>query len=367
MINSSATLQKNFLRILIVDDSAIYRKTVRDVLTTLPGVQVVGTACDGREAIDRLPILQPDLLILDIDMPMMNGLEVLKALPLHPHAIGAIVLSGLAQESSEITVKALELGAFDFIQKPQTSSLSHSMTALSESLAPLIEAYRAKMPIQGRLSAQERVPLKSAINRISIEKPGTRRIRSAIVAIGISTGGPQALNIVIPQLPADLGVPVVIAQHMPSGFTFDLAKRLNGRSALTVKEAESGEKLMANTVYIGPGGNQMRIVAGKRIGETIVEINTDSVEGGYRPSADYLFTSVAEQYLSRATGVIMTGMGNDGTQGLRFLKEKGGRIIAQDEKTSVVYGMPRWPREAGLVDVEAPLDQIAEEICRTVR
>jgi two-component system chemotaxis response regulator CheB len=375
-------LQKK-LRVLVVDDTIVYRKAVSDILAEIPGVEVVGIAHNGKIAMSKIVTLKPDLLTLDIEMPEMNGLEVLAALQKNHPGIGAIMLSTLTADGSDMTMKALELGAFDFILKPQSATLQEGKNQIKSSLQPMLEAFRHSPTASsllgsrgiftrpGTLLAKTTTPLlrpqRTSVAG-SIIKPSTRRGKSEIITIGISTGGPNALGQMLPMLPGDLGVPVVIVQHMPPVFTKSLAASLDAKCALTVKEAQEAEAIQPNTVYIAPGGKQMKLVAGADGKNRIIRITNDPPENSCRPSVDYLFRSVGDYYVGRATAVIMTGMGSDGTKGLQVLKQqKGAFVIAQDEATCVVYGMPKAPIEQGLTDVITPLNKIADEIVKSVR
>ena len=364
------------LRVLVVDDTVLYRKVVADVLSELPGVMVVGTAHNGRTALEKIAELKPDLLTLDVEMPVMDGLAVLRSMARDAPQVGAIMLSAYTRKGSEMAIKALELGAFDFIPKPQTKSLMESRAELKKAIAPMIKAFVRLRDVRKILRGKpENVPRGLAAPR-SI--PGGESklttphlsiqplFQSRMIAIGISTGGPVALSVLLPELPGDIGAPILIAQHMPPGFTDSLARNLDRRCAITVKEAMDGEKILPGTAYIAPGGKQMKISENALRKEKVIRITNDPPENGCAPSADYLFRSVAEFFGANATGVIMTGMGTDGTMGLRQMKEKGAFIIAQDEASSVVYGMAKKPVEMGIVDMVAPLDQIAAQIRRTV-
>lgn len=364
MLNSSQPI-----RALVVDDTALYRKIVSDVLADLPNVKVVDTAHNGRAALAKIAALKPDLVTLDIEMPDMNGIEVLEKLKTTGSKVGVIMVSSVTREGGDMTIRALSLGAFDFITKPQGHSLVENTRTVREALAPLIENFqRRRMPSSNRM----RPPLHTA-GRPAPKSPrlrsmaGVRRGTSQIVAIGISTGGPNALTAMMPKLPADIGVPIVIVQHMPPVFTRSLAMSLNAKCALQVKEAENGEVLKANTAYIAPGGRQMKIMAGGDGFSRIIKITNDPPENNCKPSADYLFRSVAQLYVGRATGVIMTGMGSDGLLGLKRMKHSGAILIGQDEASCVVYGMPKAPAEAGILDVVVPLQRIADEIVKTVK
>ncbi|RJQ70939.1 MAG: chemotaxis response regulator protein-glutamate methylesterase [Desulfobacteraceae bacterium] len=364
------TLPSEPLRVLVVDDTVVYRKIVSDVLMELPDVQVVGTAHNGKAALFKINSLQPDLLTLDIEMPEMNGLEVLQHLQSESSRVGAIMLSTLTHEGGAMTMRALELGAFDFIPKPQSGTMAKNREAVKATLVPMLKAFVRYRRIKDRLSpftkrAQVIRPRRQAVAGTTAISRGVVA-NAAIIAIGISTGGPNALARMLPQLPSDIGVPIVIVQHMPPLFTQSLANSLNSKCAIEVREAKNGEPLQPNVAYIAPGGRQMKIVAGADGKQRVFKITDDPPMNNCKPSVDYLFRSVADHYVGRATGVIMTGMGSDGTQGLKQMKNNGATIIAQDESTCVVFGMPKEPIEIGIVDVVAPLERIAAEIIKTV-
>jgi len=368
---------KTDLRVLVVDDTILYRKVITDVLSELPGVVVVGSAHNGRIALEKIAELKPDLLTLDIEMPEMDGLSVLRQMAEDAPQVGAIMLSAYTREGSEMTLKALELGAFDFICKPQTRSLRENRDELKKAIAPMIKAFvrlsEVRMILKGKQHTMHQGGL-APPRSIPPDKPHRttssaifqQAPRSRIVAVGISTGGPVALAHFLPKIPADMGVPLLIAQHMPPFFTESLARNLDRRCAITVKEAVDGEQILPDTAYIAPGGQQMKIADDLFKKVKIIRITHDPPENGCTPSADYLFRSVAEHFGGNATGVIMTGMGSDGTLGLQQMKEKGAFIIAQNEASSVVYGMAKKPVEMGIVDTVVPLDQIAEQIRRTI-
>jgi two-component system chemotaxis response regulator CheB len=365
--------ESKVIRVLIVDDTVVYRKIVTDVLSELPYVQVVGTAHNGKAAIFKVKSLKPDLLTLDIEMPEMNGLEVLDQLQKESPQTGAVMLSTLTQEGGAMTMRALELGAFDFIPKPQSGTMEGNRRSVKAALIPILKAFARSREIQcllpksGLLKAKKPPKVE---NIVGFRKPTVAHNKilpdSSIVGIGISTGGPNALAKMLPMLPSDIGVPVVIVQHMPPMFTQSLAKSLQSKCRLEVREAIDGEPLLPNVVYIAPGGKQMKIAAGADGLQRVLRITNDPPENSCKPSVDYLFRSIAAHYVGRATGVIMTGMGSDGTAGLKCLKDNGAVIIAQDEASCVVFGMPKEPIEAGIVDVVAPLDQIAGEILKTL-
>jgi two-component system chemotaxis response regulator CheB len=359
------------LKVLIVDDTVVYRKIVSDVLAELPNVEVVGTAHNGKAALLKVRTLKPDLLTLDIEMPEVNGLEVLAELRKTAPQVGAVMLSTLTSEGGVMTMKALELGAFDFIPKPQSGTMAANKKAVQDALKPILNAFsRSRRILGGRPKSQpvaltsrptDQVRSKAFSPALAVQ---TRP--SSIIGIGISTGGPNALAQLLPRLPADINVPVVIVQHMPPMFTQSLAKSLDQKCALDVHEAVDGEPLKPNAVYIAPGGTQMKIVAGSDGKRRVIKITDDPPENSCKPSVDYLFRSIAQMYVGRATGVIMTGMGSDGSKGLRQMKQNGAFVIAQDEASCVVFGMPKEPIETGIVDVVAPLGGIVSAVLSSI-
>ncbi|MGD9950182.1 MAG: chemotaxis response regulator protein-glutamate methylesterase [Desulfobulbus sp.] len=376
------------IKVLVVDDTIVYRKAVSDILGEIPGVEVVGVAHNGKIAVAKIQSLKPDLLTLDIEMPEMNGLEVLQYLQQNAPQTSAIMVSTLTSEGGDMTMRALELGAYDFILKPAANNILESKQQLRTLLAPLIKAFQTGRTTVGSLQAGSRhsgvrtqpnvnIGLRAKTKGTSaailgkstgtIITPARRQGKSEIVTIGISTGGPNALARMMPMLPGDLGVPIVIVQHMPPVFTKSLANSLNSKCALTVKEAQDGEAIQPNVAYIAPGGKQMKLVASTDGTNRLIKITNDPPENSCKPSADYLFRSVADYYVGRATAVIMTGMGSDGTKGLQVLKQKGAFVIGQNEESCVVYGMPKAPAELGLTDMVAPLDRIAGEIVKSVK
>ncbi len=372
------------LRVLVVDDTIVYRKAVSDIIEEIPGVELAGVAHNGKIAISKILTLKPDILTLDIEMPEMNGIEVLVELQKNHPGIGVIMLSTLTAEGSDMTMRALELGAFDFILKPQSKNQIEGKKEIRAALEPILKAFAKSKYAPSLISSKGRIPGPTSSLRSSalplkpsgatkVFKPlgakpiAVRRGKSEVVAIGISTGGPNALNQMLPRLPGDLGVPVLIVQHMPPVFTKSLAASLDKKCALTVKEAVNGENILPNVVYIAPGGKQMKLVAGTDGRNRRIKITDDPPENSCKPSVDYLFRSVADYYVGRATAVIMTGMGSDGTLGLDVLKQKSAFIIGQDESSCIVYGMPKAPAELGYLDIVVPLGKIAEEIINSVK
>ncbi|WP_035235974.1 protein-glutamate methylesterase/protein-glutamine glutaminase [Desulfobacter vibrioformis] len=364
----------NTITVLVVDDTIVYRKIVGDALKQMPGIEVVGTANNGKIALSKIKTLKPDLMTLDIEMPEMNGIELLQELQKMDSPPLVIMVSTLTHQGGVLTLRALELGAFDFLPKPEQGNMAENMLKVQKALEPIVRHVKRHKfgiidpPARPKHAApiQTRAAEPKASPRPVSSRPAGIRSKSEIIGIGISTGGPNALTKMIPMLPRDLKVPVLIVQHMPPVFTASLAASLDKKSALDVKEAKDGDIIEPGKVFIAPGGKQMKIVAGADGLTRKIKITDDPPENSCKPSADYLFRSIAQHYVGRATGVIMTGMGSDGTKGLVLMKNNGSFIIAQDEKTCTVYGMPKEPTESGIVDVIAPLEKIADEIVKTV-
>ncbi len=350
------------MRVLVVDDSLLFRKVVRDALAHDPGIEVVGSAADGRTALAKIEQLHPDAITLDLEMPEVDGLEVLRQLRYRSAPPGVIVVSALTDAGATLTAQALRLGAFDLVLKPNGPHLDENRKRLEADLLPKIRM----------LAERRQLTLHSeqAFGKCGLVVPPQTTLASPqrppeIVAIGVSTGGPSALHEMLPKLSADLPVPIVIVQHMPPKFTRSLAEDLDRRCAVQVIEAQDGSRLQAGTVYIAPGGLQTRVERHPRGLELCV--TDDPPEKCCKPSVDYLFRSLAEQLGPRVLAVIMTGMGDDGYVGCTLLKRRGAQVIAQDAASCVVYGMPRQIIEHGLADAICPLDALAETIAQAVR
>jgi len=363
------------IKVLVVDDTIFYRKVISDILATFTDVEVLGTANNGKIAMSRIKLLKPDLLTLDIEMPEMNGLQVLEEIQQQGFDTDSLILSTKTQQDSIITLQALELGAFDFIAKPDdetpeenrknlTRQLRFALNAFSRSLELRRKFSKPGAGITGTPRSQKIAQVAAAVKNIGGKQKRTEK--SKAVAIGVSTGGPKALAEMIPHLRGDIGVPIFLVQHMPAMFTASLANNLNNKSALAVKEAENGEEVQANTVYVAPGGRQMKVASGSGGITKIIRITDDPPENNCCPSVDYLFRSIAREYGAESTCVVMTGMGSDGRLGLSVAKASGTFAIAQSEETCVVYGMPKAVADAKLVDVIAPLGGIAKEIMKTL-
>jgi two-component system, chemotaxis family, protein-glutamate methylesterase/glutaminase len=367
---------KTPLRVLVVDDTAFYRKIVADALRAIPDVEVVGTAANGRAAIEKFGELRPDLLTLDLEMPELDGIDVLRRLRTTTTPPGVIMLSAHTSTGAAATTKALSLGAFDFVLKPAGPDPQANSRRLGEQLRNKVEAFAAGRTVAGpsaeRASGDSSgAPSDRDVGRADpadfgggTESDALPAVPVEAVVIGISTGGPDALSKLLPRLPADLPVPVLVVQHMPPIFTRSLAEDLDNRSALRVEEAVDRQAAEPGLVLIAPGGKQMRLE--RDDGRLVVRITDDPHENSCRPAVDYLFRSAAEHLGPAVLAVIMTGMGSDGTLGLRQLKKQGAFVVAQDRESCVVFGMPAQPIREGLADVVAPLSDIARHILRAV-
>ncbi len=350
------------IKVLVVDDSAFMRKALSSILQEDPEIKVVGTARDGVEAIQMIQDLRPDVVTMDVEMPRMDGITALKEI-MQKCPLPVIMVSSLTTEGAKVTLEALELGAVDFIPK--------NLSELSVNIVKIKGMLLEKIKTIGRRGVIKRKPvIKTPEKKIETLKVETPRVRISterkvgIVSIGTSTGGPKALQEIIPKLPKDFPVPIVIAQHMPPNFTKPFAERLDQLSQLSVKEAEEGEPIKPGMVYVAPGRGHMRVK--RRAIEALVSISEDKEEFIYRPSVDALMLSVAECFPGRSLGIILTGMGNDGAKGCKKIKETGGRVFAQSEETCVVYGMPKAVVDAGIADKVVPLDELVGEIINAV-
>lgn len=355
------------IRVLVVDDSAFMRKLISDIINDSPEMEVVGRARDGQDALNQISQLNPDVVTLDVDMPVMDGLEALKRIMTgHPRPV--LMVSSLTREGTEQTIKALQLGAIDFIPKP-SGQISLDITEIREDLKrKIIIAAGTRKKLQNLYRSTD-TTLSGFSTPIDIQTLDAARTLNKIVLIGTSTGGPKALYRVIPSLPRNLGAALLIVQHMPAGFTRSLAERLDAISGIKVKEAEQGEKVLNNCAYVAPGDYHLTV--GSRINqgekELFVALNQTPPRGGHRPSVNVMLESVARQFWGLMVCVIMTGMGNDGASGLKLIKERGGKTIAEDQGSCIVYGMPKAAVETGKVDQVAPLNLIGDEIVRMLR
>jgi len=355
------------LRVMVVDDSAVFRQAMSRVLATIPDVEVVTTAANGQVALQRLKALSVDVMTLDVEMPGLDGLGTLVELAkIDPPPCEVIMVSATTTDGAETTLRALELGAYDFVSKPSGASQALNEQTLRAPLVPIVTALKARRT--GRGGLVQRPLLRHEPPAALVRPTGPLALRGCgepaahrhpvdVVAIGISTGGPAALAQMVPMFPAGFPVPILLVQHMPPGFTATLAQSLGRKSDIKVVEAEDGITPRSGTLYIAPGGKQMRVVKRGRV--EVLELTDDPPEHNCRPSVDHLFRSVAELHGPRAVGVIMTGMGADGVAGMRQMRDAGAFTVAQDAATSTVHGMPGEAIKAGVVQEVLPLDKIA--------
>ena len=349
------------LRVLIVDDSAYVRKVVREILSRSPFIEVVGSARDGKEGLELVERLNPDVVTCDLLMPELDGLgfirEQMRRKPL------PIIVMSVADESGDAALTALEAGAIDFVQKPTMLATERIFEVSSELIDKVKAAGNIRLErLQGGIASGS-LPLHADSTGQSPKLAGTRSVD--IVVLGVSTGGPQALKQVIPKLPADFPVPVVLVMHMPVGYTEMYASRLNDLSAVTVREAGEGNVVEAGLVLVAPAGRHLTFRR-RPDGRVVTHLDARPVDTLHRPSVDVMFQSAAETFRDRVLGVVMTGMGSDGKQGAAWIKSQGGLIYTESEETCVVYGMPLSVVEAGLSDKSVPLGRLAQVICEVV-
>jgi two-component system chemotaxis response regulator CheB len=377
------------ISVLIVDDSALMRNLIGRMVENTPGLVVADKAMNGKFALQKIPRVNPDVIALDLEMPEMNGIEFLKERRKQGIKIPVVILSSIAARGAEITMEALALGASDFIQKP-SGSISDDIHTVKDSLtgmllgyggqyrrkqgkkaAPVASMEKLSTKIGGSSPAETTqtqpfvrsadglvIPPRGAVKaRPPLRKPG----RTDIIAIGISTGGPDALRIVFSKLDADLKTPIVVVQHMPPGFTFEFARSLDRICPLEVKEAEEGDAIRPGQALIAQGNKHLEVE--KLPHGAVVHLTDAPLVSGHRPSVDVLFASIAKWYGNHALGVIMTGMGRDGAEQIGEIYKEGGLTLGQDEASAVVYGMPRVAFELGHVQEQVSLQNMARRIC----
>ena len=336
------------MRVLVVDDSAYVRKAVREMLSRSPFLEVVAAARSGEEALDLVEELKPDVVTCDLLMPRMNGAEFVRA-QMARRPVPIVIISSVPQ-NAELLLEALDAGAIDFVRKP-TSLASERLLDIGTELVAKVKAAAAAPVARLRAIDGPRAPVMPRAGASAVD----------VLVIGISTGGPQALRLLIPQLPSDLSVPVVVALHMPVGYTDLYAQKLDQLARLTVMEAHEGAPLRPGRVLVAPGGQNLSLVRDVT-GAVLTHLDTHEHETLHRPSVDLLFRTAAEVYGESVLAVVMTGMGADGREGAAWIKAKGGMVITEAEETCVVYGMPRSVVEAGLSDGSYPLDGMAQAI-----
>lgn len=348
------------IKVLVVDDSAFMRKVIADIINADPDLEVVGKARDGKDALEKIKELAPDVVTMDVEMPGLDGLAALERLmKLNP--VPVIMLSSLTKHGAEQTVKALQLGAVDFIAKP-SGQISLDIETVKEDILRKIKIAAGTKKKLANFKIKDSWPTFAApmVKRLS-----SGSLLEKVVLIGTSTGGPKALHEFIPRLPANINAGILIVQHMPPGFTRSLAERLDSLSQVRVKEAEHGEKILPGCAYIAPGDYHLTVSRpSSGLQELYINLTQDPPRGGHRPSVDTMLESVTKQFWSHIVYVIMTGMGSDGSQGVSLVKEKGGKVIAEHQSTCIVYGMPKAAVETGLVDRIVPLQDISSEVMR---
>jgi two-component system chemotaxis response regulator CheB len=358
------------IRALIIDDSALIRKLLSDILSKDPNLRVIGTAVNGKDGLEKIGKLRPDVVLLDNVMPVLDGLKTLSRI-MKECPTPVVMVSALGEKAEEITLTAFEYGAVDVIQKPE-GILSQSMPDMAEEICRKIRA-AAKANLENLECMQNRELEKPEINKTE-EKIEENRFRKEtasvrnILAIGASTGGPRALEKLISSLPADIPAAVLVVQHMPAGFTASLSKRLNSKTALRVKEAQEGDMVEEGTVLVAPGNYHMEIVPKTVKGRKreFVHLSCGPKELGSRPSVNALFRSIAPIYGSKVVSLILTGMNCDGADGAEQVKKMGGKVIAEAQSSCVIYGMPKEIVRRKLADFVLPLDKMAEEIIKII-
>ena len=353
------------LQILVVDDTIVYRTILKNAVSGIPGAEVVGVAPNGEIALDKIRQLNPNLVLMDVEMPHMDGLEALSRIrELHP-GLGVVMISGTNRSSVDSTIRALELGALDFVRKPDGDCPEENTEYIQRHLALIFAGYEPGLV---------RTPVTRRSGHVSGYRDKTSKVTSfevpfGLVVIGCSTGGPTALMELLPCLPADFPTPILVVQHMPSGFTESLARSLDEKSPLNVREAVDGEVLTAGSIYMAPGGRHL-MLSGKRTGPLVrfsARLNDGPPVNNCKPSVDVLLQSVRDEFKGRVLTVILTGMGSDGLNGVEALKEAGKcYCITQSQSSCVVYGMPRAVEDAGLSDSSLPLEVIGVKISRMI-
>lgn len=353
----------NMIQVLIVDDSAFMRKVITDFLSDYPSIQVVGTARNGEDALKKIQQLKPDVVTLDVEMPVMNGLEALEKM-MEEHPLPVVMLSSSTIEGAESTFKALQLGAVDFVAKPSGPISLDIHKIKDELINKILHASQVNVQrvlLQNKKTPDEEETIRQLSFNYSEDSQDWYLSERKLIMIGTSTGGPKALETVLTRLPKDIDAPIVVVQHMPPKFTESLALRLDSVCSLTVKEAKRGDRLEDGVVYIAPGGYHLEI---KRKGyDLVVDTNEKEPLNGVRPAVDQLFYSAAALDDYYKIAIIMTGMGSDGTKGLKKLIKSGQtKVIAESENTCMVFGMPKSAISAGVVDIVVNLEDIPSTI-----
>ncbi|MDZ5711740.1 protein-glutamate methylesterase/protein-glutamine glutaminase [Jeotgalibacillus haloalkalitolerans] len=353
-------MHRHKIKVLVVDDSAFMRKLVQEFLSENERIAVVGTARNGEDAIAKVRLLKPDVITMDVEMPVMSGLEALKYM-MKENPLPVIMLSSTTRKGAENALLAMDYGAVDFIAKPSGTISLDLHLVKKELIQKVLHAAEASLPSQPERSPA-RIPVNTSKNKAEITDSKVGRPNQTIILIGTSTGGPRALQSVLSALPGNLKAPVLIVQHMPPGFTKSLAQRLDQLSALHVKEAEEGDVLADGHAYVAPGDFHLNIIQGTRLS---LSLSKEPPISGHRPSVDFMFESASKLKNIKKIAVIMTGMGADGSKGLVQLNHNGQtQSIAESKETCVVYGMPKAAHATGLITYNEPLDEIAKRIVK---
>lgn len=366
-------------KILVVDDSSFFRRRVTDILNKDPNLEVIDVAVNGKEAVEKAKLLKPDVITMDIEMPVLNGIEAVKQI-MSTSPTSIIMFSSLTHQGAKATLEALEAGALDFLPKKFSEIAQNNEDAgsiLRQRVSQLarrrvIAARRAPRDIPSGLPKREIVKKTTSPLPVTKEASANKIVKRSsgkeykLLAIGTSTGGPVALQKILTLFPANFPVPIIMVQHMPAAFTQAFANRLNSLCKIEVKEASDGDVLKAGCAYLAPGGRQM-IIEGKEASAKLRILDEQSAKVAYKPSVDISFGSAAKVFSGKVLGVILTGMGADGREGSRMLKGKGATIWAQDEETCVVYGMPQVVTSAGISELSLPLESIAESILKELQ
>jgi two-component system, chemotaxis family, protein-glutamate methylesterase/glutaminase len=364
------------IKVLVVDDSSLMRKLISNMVTHDPQIEVKDTASNGLIALQKIEKDTFDLILLDIEMPQMNGVEFLMKRKEKGIKIPVVVLSSLGRNRPELTLQCMDLGASNFIMKP-SGTISLDIEKVKEEVIANIKHFAKSTKTSTKEAPQKTkveekpiqrtekkyTPTKKELSEV-IEKKLKKISRLEALAIGISTGGPNALRQILPKFPADFPMPILIVQHMPPGFTREFAKGLNEVCQMNVKEAEEGDVLSRGTVYIAPGDHHM--IVNKSTQPYTISLNVDPPVHGHRPSAEVLFGNIADTFFNKSLCIIMTGMGKDGSRGIKKAWMKGSITMAQDEKTCVVFGMPKVAIEEGGIDEVIPLNEIPDRVFQIV-
>ena len=353
------------IRVLIVDDSAFMRKVITQMLQSDEEIEVIGAARNGLEAVEKVRTMKPDIVTLDVEMPVMNGIEALKII-MKETPLPVLMVSSLTEEGAQVTLDALDIGAVDYLPK-NLSNISLNISKIKEDLLAKIKAIGSQKIKFDKKKKREFNSI-SGLNMEAgkeLKKFKSLSGKVAVVAIGVSTGGPKALQEILPIFPKDFSAGILVVQHMPKAFTGVFAERLNQMSKIEIKEAENGDKIRSGLALIAPGNMHMTVERKSPL-ETAIKLSNEPADTLYKPSVDVMMKTVAQTYAGRCVGVILTGMGHDGRDGIKAIKETEGKTLAQDEESCVVFGMPKSAIDIGVIDKVVPLSQMAFEIMNMV-